>query len=138
MFQADLVARLRADATLTSQLGTSGGNPAINWLERPSKASLPSVTLSEVSSAPTYIQGGRLASTEATVQLDVWATTPLATIAALDRVVAVLETEAEHGSTFFFRGFVTSGPRSMRAEDIPGGMRVHRRTADITFTHKPA
>lgn len=136
MFQADLVARLRDDATLTSLLGSRGDSPAVNWVDRPDTASLPSLTLTEVSSAPNYVQAGRIRQTEVTIQIDAWAATPLETIAALDRAVAILESAADLGVTAFTRAFVTSGPRTMRAEDLPGGMRVHRRTVDLTFHHK--
>lgn len=136
--QADLVARLRADATLAGLVGVKSARPSIDWVSRPDAASLPSITLTDVSTDPIYTQDGREGSAQSTVQIDVWSETVLQGVTALDRVIAILEAEAAHGATFFQRAFLTSGPRSMQTEDLPGGERVNRRRADLTFYHKPA
>jgi hypothetical protein len=136
--QADLVARLRADSTLPSLVGRKNGRPAIDWDGRPDGASLPSVTLTDVSLDPIYTQGGREGQSESVVQVDVWGLKPLDCLNAINRIVAIMESEGSHGATFFQRAFLTSGPRGMRTEDLPGGQRVYRRRADLTFYHKPA
>lgn len=136
--QADLVARLRADATLTGLLGSKGSRSAVDWVSRPDSASLPALTLTEITTTPSYTQGGREAQAETTVQIDAWGKSVLDCTFALSRAIILLEAEATVGSTFFQRAFLTSGPRSMRTEDLPGGQTVNRQTADLTFYHKPA
>lgn len=136
--QADLVARLRADATLAGLLGTKNSRAAIDWVSRPDSSTLPSLTLTEITTTPSYTQAGREAQAETTIQIDAWSESVLDGVLALSRAIIVLEAEATVGSTFFQRAFLTSGPRSMRAEDLPGGQKVNRQTADLTFYHKPA
>lgn len=135
--QTDLVARLRADAELSALLGAKGNRSAVDYDTRPDAGGLPALVLSDVSTQPIYTQGGR-AGQESIVQIDVWAATPLEAINAIDRAVTLMEAEAEVGATYFHRAFLNTGPRTMRAEDLPGGERVHRRSADIRFHHKAA
>lgn len=135
--QVDLVARLRADATLGAILATHNSRSAIDWGVRPDTANMPCVTLTDVVTDPIYKQDGRDSATQSTVQVDVWAATPLAAIQAVNRVIEIMESETTQGATFFHRAFLSSGPRSMRIEDLPGGERAHRKSADLQFYHRP-
>lgn len=132
------MARLRADATLAGLLGTKNLRPAVDWVSRPDSATLPSLTLTEITTTPSYTQGGREPQAETTIQIDAWGSSILDCTFALSRAIIVLESEATVGSTFFQRAFLTSGPRSMRTEDLEGGQKINRQTADLTFYHKPA
>lgn len=135
--QTDLVARLRADIGISALVASTNSRPAIDYVTRPDGAVLPSVTITDVVGDPIYIMSGRQGSVQATVQFDIWSATPLQGIQVADRIVEIMESEATHGSTFFHRAFISSGPRQMRAEDLEGGQRVHRRSVDLQFFHKP-
>jgi hypothetical protein len=137
MMQADLIARLRGDAALTALLGVKGSRSAIDWVARPNAGSLPAVTLTEVTSLPIYTAESQADSTSAIVQLDVWSESVLDGVNAMDRIVSVLSAEATQGTTEFCRAFLNGGPRNMDVADLPGGARVHHRSADFQFYHRP-
>ena len=137
MMQADLIARLRADATLTALLGAKSSRSAIDWVARPIAAALPSVTLNEIMAQPIYTMAGEADNSSALIQVDVWSDDVLAGVLALDRITLLLATDATQGSTYFCRAFLSSGPRNMNVADLPGGATVHHRTADFQFYHRP-
>jgi hypothetical protein len=137
MMQADLIARLRGDAALTALLGVKGSRSAIDWVARPDSGSLPAVTLTEVTSLPIYAAEGQADAISAIIQVDVWSESVLDGVEAMDRIVAILSVDATQADTQFCRAFLNGGPRNMDLADLSGGARVHHRTADFQFYHRP-
>ena len=126
MFEADLVADLRADAGVAAAVGAVGGRPLVDWDARPDGSGLPAVVITAVGEDREYSQSGPVALVGQRVQIDCWAATPLAAVAARNAV-----REKMHlGSVDKWRAFkVSEGPGDVT--DIPGGERVFRRTQDF-------
>ncbi|MGB6230837.1 MAG: hypothetical protein WBF53_12025 [Litorimonas sp.] len=135
--QADLIARLRADATLAGALARHDGRSSIDLVTRPDRAAMPGMTVTEVNTNIDYNQSGATSWRETLIQFDIYAATAGETIAASNALTALLHAEATVGATRFSRGYLDSA-RQMRAEDTDGGERVHRRSIDFRLVHRPA
>lgn len=133
----DMLQLLRGDPGLMGLLGQYKSRPSIDIVERPRKASLPAITISQISTTPKYHQYGISNLKETRVQVDSWGRTYGDAHKLEARCSAFLETveRKKQGQTEFIRIYLDSA-RDRPVTDIPGENKVFHRTADYIVWHR--
>lgn len=122
--EANLIARLLADSSLTAQLGNR-----ITPISRVQSEALPAMTLMKVSPGRAYTFGGANGTSGTLVQFDIWAKTAEQAKAVFTALLAVLETPAAVGATQFGMSFLQSERDGH--EEVPGVGIIIRKSADF-------
>lgn len=133
----DLVDYLRNSDGLKAAVASHNDRAEIDWGVRPDAAVNPSVTLTHVSTTPMYDQDGRSELEPSRIQVDVWSNTFFEGVTIMSLIRPLLEVPSTFGNTKFDRGFLESGPRSLKTQDLDGGERVFHYSADFIIWHKP-
>lgn len=127
MMEDDLRARLKAALPGTR----------IEWIDRPQKQSLPSITLQVISPGRDYHMKGATGLAGSRVQADCWGETYVSAKTVSRALIAAIEPPATHGGTRFSATFL-DGSRDLPPEDIDGGTKVYRVTMDFIIWNAPA
>jgi hypothetical protein len=122
-----LVARLKAATGVPSKVA---------WFERPREGGLPCVTLQEVSAGEDWTHDGPDGLDSPRVQMDCWATTGTAAMAA----ARALKAEMERTDTVTVGGWIFH-PASLELkratiDELDGGTKVFRVQQDFEFYHQ--
>lgn len=126
-FESDLVARLRADATVSGLVGTR-----IYWEVRPQGSALPAIVLTGVSGERRQHMAGPMTTQGHRVQFDCMAATKAQASDLRAAAIDVIEGTGTGGTTKFQGGFVNLLPA--RTDDTPDGViRTERFDATIWF-----
>lgn len=128
--EEQLIADLRGTTALAAKVAVFNGRPAIDWVRRPDLAGLPAITLQRVSTDRLYTQDGPVELTGARVQFDCWA----GTYGEARNAFRALLDKMESGGTGW-KAFLDT-ERDADAEDLDGGQRVFRVSADFNIWYK--
>lgn len=128
--EEQLITDLRGTTALAATLAVFNGRAAIDWVQRPDLAGLPAITLQRISTDRIYSHEGPVDLTGARVQFDCWG----ATYGAARTAFRALLTKMETGGTGW-KAFLDT-ERDAGAEDLDGGQRVFRVSADFNIWYK--
>ncbi|MGK2908746.1 MAG: DUF3168 domain-containing protein [Sphingobium sp.] len=127
-FHSGLRARLRTDTTVAAIVGTR-----VDWMVRPEKDALPSVTLQTVSDPRPQHLKGMDGARPTRVQIDCWAATYVAALDLARAVIAVLSVPATISGKRFGNAQV-EGQRDL-GETVSDGSFIHRQSVDFVIWH---
>lgn len=127
-FEADLVARLRANATIAGMVGTR-----IYWEERPQGSGLPAILLTGVGGERRQHMDGPMATQSLRTQFDCMAPTKAQAVTLRQAVTALIEAPGTAGTTDFQGGFTTVLPGRSDINTVDGTVRTERTDATIWF-----
>lgn len=130
-----LLARLRAETSITNLLATRKSRAAIDWIERGEE--LPCITLQDVTTGRLYAHDGATSLANPTVQIDCWAQTYGAAKLIARAVIGEMETAETISGIQFDESFLVS-ERAMNPEDLGGGIKVFRQSLDFSVWFQPA
>lgn len=131
-WRGDLVARLRADATLAGLCSTRIAffEAARSWEEN-----YPQLVLTEISVQRDYTHsGGADGLDQVRVQFDIWAKGDDPAYAVEAALEAVMEAGGTQDDTIFHPAFLQD--RDLSSEDLGNGRRVQRLRMDFQFFHE--
>ncbi|KFG90734.1 hypothetical protein BV98_001446 [Sphingobium herbicidovorans NBRC 16415] len=128
--EADLIARLLADAGLAALIGNR-----VTPVSRVQGEALPALTLTKVAPGRAYTFSGADGTHGTLMQFDAWALSAAAAKAVATALTAILETPATSGGTIFGMSFLQSERDGH--EDVPGVGTVFRVSADFLIWWQP-
>ena len=126
-WEADLIARLLADATVAGMVGDN-----IEWDERVPGGALPAIVIDLISDPRPQNNDGFDGFRGSRIQLNVHARTKAEAIALRDAAIDVLVPAGVVGGTTFLRSFVDNGGSD--AEPTDSG-RLRREHVDLIIWH---
>ena len=129
-----LLARLRAESSITALTGTHNSRAAIDWIERPE--TLPAITLRDITAGKIYAQDGATGLANPLVQIDCWAGTYGAAKLLARSVITEMETAETISGIVFDESFLVAS-RAMDPEDLGGGLKVFRQSLDFSVWFQP-
>lgn len=135
MMEEAIITRLRSDAGMIAATATFDSRPAVDWIERPSDASLPGVTL-QAFSTRSYVHAGPTDLQPTTIQFDCWGGTYGETKVMERAIIAIMETSETVASVFFDKAFLDTSV-DIEPEDIGSGIKVFRTRMDWSLWTRP-
>lgn len=129
-----LLARLRAETTITALVGTHNSRAAIDWLERPEV--LPALTLQDITAGKIYAHDGATGLANPVIQIDCWGNTYGAAKLLARAVITEMETAETISGIVFEESFLVAS-RAMNPEDLGNGTKVFRQSLDFNVWFAP-
>lgn len=129
--EEDLINFLLADAGVLAAVSTR-----VYWNVRPQSSALPAITLQRISDIPVGDDEGADDLTETRVQVDCWASTFAAALAAGRAVEAALSGKSfSHNGTQFQGAYIDGGGDTTEPTATQGSV-IHRTRIDFEIWHR--